>query len=143
MVEARRTAQAQAAAQYAPDLWNDAESRSSEAHAALARGRHAEAGPAFDAAAAAFQRAAAVAREAQLQELEAAKQAREQMALGQRGAQAARAEQYARKLWDAADVKAAEAQVAFGKNALGRGVGLFNEASVLYRRAEEAASEAR
>jgi hypothetical protein len=143
MVEARRTAQAQAAAQYAPDLWNDAESRSSEAQAALARGTHAEAGPAFDAAAAAFQRAAAVAREAQLQELETAKQAREQMALGQQGAQAARAEQYARKLWDAADVKAAEAQVAFGKNALGRGIGLFNEAAVLYRRAEEAASEAR
>src|SRR5215813_2434094 len=143
MIQARHTAQAQAAAQYAPDLWNEAEGRFSEAEGALMRGTYAEAGPAFDAAAAGFQRSERTAREAQVRELEAAEQARKQMALAQQSAQAAGAAQYARNLLDSADVKAAEAQVAFGKNALGRGVDLFNAGAALYRRAEDVATEAR
>ena len=143
MVQVRLTAQAQAAAQYAPDLWNDAEGKFSNAQAALARQAHGEAGPAFAAAAVAYQRSEAAAREAQHRELEAAEQAREQMAQGQQRAQAAGAAKYARKLSDVADAKSAEAQEAFGKRALVRAAGLFNEAVALYRRAEEAASEAR
>src|SRR5262249_28535342 len=82
-------------------------------------------------------------REAQVRELEAAEQARKQMALERQNAQEAGAVQYAQNLLDSADVKAAEAEAPFGKKALGRGVDLFNEAAALYRRAKGVASEAR
>src|SRR5262249_14962490 len=136
MVQARSTAQAQAAAQYAPDLWNDAEGMSSNAQAAFERQAHGEAGPAFAAAAVTYQRSEAAAREAQHRELEAADQAREQAVQRQQSAQAAGALKYARKLSDVADAKFAEAQEAFDRKALVRAAELFNEAVVLYRGAD-------
>jgi len=143
MGQAQLAAQAHAAAQYAPHLWNDAEDKSAEARDALARQALAEAESAFDGATVAYQRSEEAAREAQRRELEAVEQARAQTARSQQVAQAAGAAKYARKLWDSANVKSAGAQEAFGRKALVGAGELFNEATALYKRAEEAAHEAR
>ena len=141
MLQARTTAETQAAAQYGPDLWNDAESKAAEAQAALARQAPAEAEHAFDAAAATYKRSEEAAREANLQLLETLKRARQEMSQAQQRAREAGAAEHARTLWGGANAKSADAQVAFTKNDLLRAEGRFAEAVALYRQAEEAAIE--
>ena len=141
--QARGTAQAQAALQYAPALWNDAETRFSGGQAAFAREAYGQAGSAFEAAAVAYRQAEETARDARQREREAVDVARTQAARSRERAEAARAVRYARELWEAAETKLAEAQASYGAQALGRATEVFDEASGLYGRAEEVARETR
>ncbi len=141
--QARGAAEAQAAFQYAPAPWNDAETRFSEGQAAFAREAYGQAGSAFEAALLAYRQAEEAAQGARRREHEAADGARTQVARSRERAEAASAAQYARELWEAAETKLAEAQETYQTQALGRAAGVFDEASGLYGRAEEAAREAR
>ena len=141
--QVRATAQAQAALQYAPALWDAAETRFSEGQAAFAREAYGQAGSAFEAGVLAYRQAEEAARGARQREREAADGARTQVARSRERAEAASAGQYARELWEAAETKLAEAQATYQTQALGRAAGAFDEASGLYGRAEEVARETR
>ncbi len=143
VAQARVAAEAQAARQYAPAPWTDAESRSFEGQAAFAREAWGQAGSAFEAALLAYRQAEEAARGARRREHEAADEARTQAARSRERAEAARAAQYARELWEAAETKLAEAHAAYQEQAAGRAAGVFDEAFRLYGRAEEVARETR
>jgi predicted Ser/Thr protein kinase len=112
MAPARRAAQAEAAADYAPAVWNDAESKSDEAQKAVAAEQYADAGAAFEAAAAAYSRAAEAARDTRRQEREALDRARVEAVQSKEAARAAEATRYADELWDLAEFKFTEAEAA-------------------------------
>jgi protein kinase-like protein len=142
MAPARRAAQAEAAAQYAPALWNEAEAKSAEAEQALAAERYADAGSAFEAAAAGYGRSAEAARDAQSREREALDRARVEAAQSKDAARAAEATRYAEELWDVAEFKFAEAEAAAraGREVrAGAVANLFSDARRLYAAAARAA----
>ncbi len=143
MTKARGEAQVEDPAQHAPAVWSEAEAAAAAAEADLRREAYTEAQQGFDKAAAAYRRSLDAARQGQGEERRTAGRARETATQGQRQAQAAGATQYARELWDAAETRFAEAQAIFAKKPSAPAGGAFNEASVLYRRAEEAALETR
>jgi predicted Ser/Thr protein kinase len=143
MAKARGDAQAEDVAQHAPGPWNEAEASAATAQADLRREAYAEAKQGFDQAAASYRRSLDAARQEQSEERRTAGRAREMATQGQRQAQAVGAAEYAREPWDAAEARFAEAQTAFAKNPSTRAGAAFTEAATLYRRAEEAAREAR
>jgi hypothetical protein len=143
MTQARRAAQAQAETRYAPSVWNEAEAKGAEAEAAFAREAYAEAETTFDETAAAYRRFVAIAGEARQRERAAAEQAREQVAQARHRGQAEGVPGYSPELWAAAEAKSVEGHTALADKAIRRAVDLFNEAVVLFGRAEEAAHEAR
>src|SRR5262249_11142145 len=96
MVQARIAAETQAAAEYAPDRWNDGERRAAEGQSALERDAYSEATHAFDVAAGSFRRSEEAAREAKVRELEVLERARQEVTQGQQRAQAAGAVEHAR-----------------------------------------------
>ena len=136
VTQARQAAGAQTSVLYAPGQWNDAEAKEAEAQAAFGRESYAEAGSLFEAAAAAFRNAEDAAREAQRQERKAAERARKQTAGERERARTAGAPQHARELWEAAEARSAEAEAAFGKQSVGPAIGMFDEATALYRQGE-------
>ena len=143
MAQARADAEAEEAAQHAPAVWREAEAGSAAAEAALRREAYDEAKQAFDKAALAYRRSLDASRQAQLEQRRSAERARDMAKQGQNQARAVGAAQYAKELWDAAEAKLGEAQSALAaRSAASAGVA-FTEASALYRRAEEAAREAR
>src|SRR5207249_223599 len=83
------------------------------------------------------------ARQSQIEHRRAAERARDMAKQGQNQARAVGAVQYAKDLWDAAEAHLAEAQSALAKKPAAAAGLAFTEASALYRRAEEAAREAR
>jgi hypothetical protein len=143
MAQARRDAQGQDASRYAHGLWSGAEAKAAEAQGHFVQEVYAEASQAFELAATAYRQAQEAAREGRIHERESAERAREQMTQSHQQAQAADAAQYARELWDTADAKSAEAQTAFGRRALAHAIRAFDEASLLYGQAAEAARDAR
>ncbi len=143
MAQARQTARSQADVEDAPALWREAEAKSAGAEAAFAQAAYADAGPAFDAAIAAYRRFQDAAQEARRQAHDAAEQAREQAAQGRQRAQDAQAPQDAREQWDAAEATFAAAQSAFAHDTPARAAEIFTEASAAYGRAEAIARELR
>ena len=143
MAHARADAEAEDAAQQAPAAWREAEAASAAAEAALRREAYADAKQAFDKAALAYRRSLDAGRQAQIEQRRTAERAREVAKQGQNQARTVGAPQYAKELWDAAEAKLAEAQSAFAGKAAASAGGAFSEASALYRRAEEAARQAR
>jgi hypothetical protein len=117
--QARRAARSQARPQDAPAPWNEAEVKSTEAAAALAREAYGEAREGFEVAITLYGRFAEAAREAQRREHEAAEQSRSQAAPAREDAQAEGARQYAAEHWRAAETKSSEAQSALDRQALG------------------------
>ena len=143
MAHAHRSAQAGALAAYAPALWDEAEAKATEATAAFDREAHVEAGQGFVAAAKAYQRFQETALDAQRREREGTERAREQAGRARERAAAAGAPQYAHAPWNAAETRLAEAHAAFDTHAIGRAGTIFDETSVLYIHAEQAAVDAR
>ena len=144
MEQARRVAQSQAGSQYAPDLWNEAEVKATEAATALAREEYLEARQSYEVAITVYRRFEEAAREARATGV----RGRRAGAFGgsaqpREDAQAEGAAQYAREQWDAAEAKSSEAESGYDRNVVGRADEIFNEAIALYGRAEEAAREAR
>ena len=143
MAKAREEAQVEDPAEHAPAVWSEAEATAAAAEADLRREAYTEAKQGFDKAAAVYRRSLDAARQGQGEERRTAGRARETATQGQRQAQAAGATQYAREIWDAAEARFAEAQAIFAKKPSVPAGSAFGEASVLYRRAEEAALEIR
>jgi predicted Ser/Thr protein kinase len=143
MLEARRSAEAQAASRCAPSLWQEAEVKASEAEGAFAAEAVAAATPAFELAASAYHRARDVAREARSREREQAERAREEAARQRERAHATGAPRYASQLWETAEARSAAAQAAWGRDAYEEAAPALAAAGAAYRRAEEEAQQAR
>ena len=142
MARARGTAQQQAT-RHASVLWDEAEAKSGEGEAAFTRNAYGEAGQAFELASVAYRRFEEAARAAELEERRAAEQALAQATQSQHAAQESDAPRYARELWEAAAAKLADSDAALSGQRHDRATALLEEASVLYRRALEAARQAR
>ncbi len=143
MAKARSDAEAEDAAQHAAGIWNEAEAASAAAEADLRRQAYAEAKQGFDRAALGYRRALDATRQAEIEQRRTAERARDMARQSQNQARAVGAAQYAKELWDAAEARLADAQAALARKPSAAAGVAFTEASALYRRAEEAAREAR
>jgi hypothetical protein len=143
VAQARHRAQAAGAPQYARELWDAAEARSGEAHAAFTDKAMARATGFFTEALALFGRAEEAAHEAQQRERQHTEEARTQAAQARERASAAGAPRFAQELWDAVEAKLTEAEQALTRQAYAQAGQLFAAATDTYRRLEDAAREAR
>jgi hypothetical protein len=140
--QSRERAQAEGAPQYAPEPWDAAEARLTEAEAAFVRHAYGQAGQAFDGAAAMYGRLEEAAREARRHERAVAEHARELMVQARRAAELQAAPQYAPGAWDEAEATCAEAEGAFSQEQYATAADAFERVRVLYQEAAQAASMA-
>jgi Protein kinase domain len=139
--QAREAAVIPHAAKRASGRWGEGEAKLGEAEAALAQGNRAQAKQLFDAAASGFAVAAETARELLGREREGAAAVRARMMAGREAAQRVDPAEYASALWGAADARAAEGEVAFGRGEYLEASLAFEAALSLFQDSERAAGE--
>ena len=143
MARSRDRAQTAGGSHYTREQWDAAEARSTEAEAAFGQHAYAQAGLAFDGAAAMYRTLEEVAREARRHDRAVAEQVRQLMVQARRAAELQGAPQYAPGLWDESEAKLPATEAAFAREAYTEASEAFEAAASAYHRIEEVAGEAR
>jgi serine/threonine protein kinase len=143
MARCRDAALAANAAQYAPTLWNEAESKSEEARVASSRNLRRDVRRTAEAACLLYREAGDAAREARQRERQHAEEAREQATQSRQSLSAAGAEGNAIALCNQADGEVAEGEADLRRELYAEAIRRFDRAEALYAQARRQVDEIR
>ena len=140
--EGRRSAATVDAEHRAPSIWQEAVGKSAEGEAALLRQQFAKATEAFEAALVLYHQAQAQVRDLTRRQREEARKKHQLIGESRRSAMTVEAASHAGPEWNEAETSAAAGDTALAREAWEEAGRAFDQAAMLYRRAEEHAKDA-